>query len=477
MSTICGPTARATPRHELSFWRIASAALLIALDAGAQPVVIGGDASLENLTALTPQALMAAIEASNPDLQSVAAAAEAAAFRIEPAGALADPMFTYGIAPNSIGSDIGVRHIGQFSQPIPWPGKRDLRRTMAAQRADAAAEDVAITRLQLFATANMSFAEWHYLHRAIEVNAATQALLAELAAVAETRYAAGRALQQEVLQIEVETVLLQERQLALEHDRISLRASINALVNREPTDPLPPPAPIDPPDSLPDIEQLRQSAEINHPEIRRIQARVGAASTQVELADKAGLPDFSANVGYVGTLDPADKRMQVGVSINIPLNRDKRRAELGAANADLRRDRYALAAQRLEILAALESAYTHTHHAIDVIRLYEERLLELVQNNLDAALADYRSGTGQFINVVTAERQLLETEQSYERARADYWRMRAELERAAGGTLPDARSAAARPAPALPVAVPPAAALLATVSFSFMRTRTGEDHE
>ena len=462
MSTICGPMARATTRHELSLGRVASIALLIALDAGAQPVATGGDESLENLAALTPQALMAAIEASNPDLQSVAAAAEAAAFRIEPAGALADPMLNYAIAPNSIGSDIGVRHTGQFSQPIPWPGKRELRRTVATHRAEAAAQDVDVTRLQLFATAHKSFAEWHYLHRAIEVNAATRALLAELAVVAETRYAAGRALQQDVLQIEVETVLLQERQLALEHDRISLRASINALLNREPTDSLPPPAPIEPPGSLPDIEALRQSAERNHPEIRRIQAQVSAASSEVELADKAFLPDFSANVGYLGTLDPADKRLQVGVSINIPLNRDKRRSELSAANADLRRDRHALAARRLELLAALESAYTHTHHATEVIRLYEERLLELVQNNLDAALADYRSGTGQFINVVTAERQLLETEQSYERARADYWRMRAELERTAGGTLADVRSAAA----------PPAAA-----TFSFMRTRTGDDHE
>ena len=85
-------------------------------------------------------------------------------------------------------------------------------------------------------------------------------LLAELTRVAETRYAAGRALQQDVLQVEVETVLLQERQLELEHDRISLRARINALLNRDPADPLPPPAAIAPPESLPAIQQLPRSA-------------------------------------------------------------------------------------------------------------------------------------------------------------------------------------------------------------------------
>ncbi len=435
MSTIRGRTAHSMTCWKASHLLVACVAVLLGGESQAQPGPSGREESWESLDALTPQALIAAIEANNPDLRSVAAAAEAAALRIEPAGALADPTFNYGIAPNSIGSDIGVRHIAQISQPLPWPGKRDLRRTIATHRADAASRDLEATRLQLFATAHQTYAEWHYLHRAIEINAATQALLTELMRAAETRYAAGLALQQDVLQVEVETVLLQERRLALEHDRISLRARINALLNRDPADPLPPPAAIAPPESLPDIQQLRQNAEVGHPEIRRIEAQVAAASSHVDLADKAFLPDFNVSLGYIGTLDPADKRLQVGVSINVPLNRGRRRAELDAASADLRRDQYQLASRRLEILAALESAYTHTRHAIEVIRLYDERLLQLAENNLDAALADYRSGSGQFINVVTAERQLLATEQRYERARADYWRMRAELERVAGGPL------------------------------------------
>jgi len=436
MTTIRGRTAHSVTHSKVLRWLFAGVAAVLGLDCGAQPAASGYEEHFADLDALTPQALVAAIEANNPDLHSVSAAAEAAALRIDPAGALADPQFSYAIAPNSIGSDIGVRHVVQFSQPLPWPGKRDLRRTIATHRAAAASEEWEAARLQLRATAHNSFAEWHYLHRAIEINAATHVLLEELTRVTETRYATGRALQQDVLQAEVEAVLLQERQLALEHDRISLRARINALLNRDPADPLPPPADIAAPISLPDISELRQSAEVGHPEIRRIEAQVAAASSQVALTDKQFRPDFGANLSYVGTLDPADKRLQIGVSINVPFYRGKRRAELDAANADLRRDQYKLAARRLEIIASLESAYTHTHHAIEVIHLYEERLLELAENTLDAALADYRSGAGQFINVVTAERQLLETEQRYERARADYWRMRAELERTVGAAVP-----------------------------------------
>ena len=443
MSTIRGQTAHPMTPWKASHLLVTGVAILLGADSWAQPESSGPEQSLQNLDALTPQALIAAIEANNLSLQSVAAAAEAAMLRVKPAGSLEDPVFTYAIAPHSIGSDINVRHVGQFSQPLPWPGKRDLRRTVAMHKAEAAAQETEATRLQLLALAHNSFAEWHFLHRAIEINSTTHALMSELTRVAEARYAAGRSLQQDVLQAEVEAVLLEERQLALEHDRISLRAQINALLNRDPADPLPPPAAIASPVPLPDIQALRQSAEASHPEIRRIEAEVAAASSRVDLADKAFLPDFSANLGYVGTLDPSDKRLQIGVSINVPFNRNRRRSELDAASADLRRDQYELAARRLEILAKLESAYTHTHHAVEVIRLYEEQLLQLAQNNLDAAIAGYTTGTVQFLNVVTAQRQLLETEQRYERARSDYWRMRAELEQAAGGRLPGTGTATA----------------------------------
>lgn len=433
MSMSCGPMAPIlTPWKALHLVLIFTAALVPA-QSSAQP--IDRDDPLDILERLTPQALADALETANPDLLAMAAAADAATQRIEPAGALADPMLTYAIAPNTIGSDINVRHIGQLSQPLPWPGKRELRRTVASHRAQAAARAFDETRLELLALAHRSFAEWYYLDRAIDIDSATQSLLTELVRVAESRYATGLALQQDALQAELESVLLEEHQLALEHERIALRARINALLGRDPSATLPPPVIVAIPAGLPALQVLRGNARDAHPEIQRIEAEVALAGAQVELADKAFLPDFSANLGYVGTLDPADKRLQVGVSINVPIYRGKRRAELDASRSDMRRAQFELDARRLDISAELESAYTHTHHAIEVVRLYDTRLRGLADSNLQAALANYRSGAGEFLSVITAQRQVLETEQRYERARADYWRMRAELDRASGGVL------------------------------------------
>jgi outer membrane protein TolC len=67
-----------------------------------------------------------------------------------------------------------------------------------------------------------------------------------------------------------------------------------------------------------------------------------------------------------------------------------------------------------------------------VIKVYIRRLVPLAQDNLDAARADYRAGAGPFITVIDAERQQLRTEDGLVRARADYLRRLAELERWVG---------------------------------------------
>ena len=76
----------------------------------------GGELSLEQL--------VAAVEASNPSLQAAAAAWNAAAQRYPQAVSLDDPMFTYMISPGVGRDGDGSGWMAQFSQRVPWPGKR-----------------------------------------------------------------------------------------------------------------------------------------------------------------------------------------------------------------------------------------------------------------------------------------------------------------------------------------------------------------
>ena len=83
-------------------------------------------------------------------------------------------------------------------------GAIHAREQIARQELSAAAKDVDVRRLQLELLAKLAYAEWYFVDRALEIHRSTYELLEELRSVAEVRYAAGRALQQDVLQAEVE---------------------------------------------------------------------------------------------------------------------------------------------------------------------------------------------------------------------------------------------------------------------------------
>ena len=78
---------------------------------------------------LTPDLLVEQVLTRNPNLAALDAAADAAVHRIDPAGALDDPVLFYGFAPETANGDPPGRGLNQrleISQAFPWPGKRRL---------------------------------------------------------------------------------------------------------------------------------------------------------------------------------------------------------------------------------------------------------------------------------------------------------------------------------------------------------------
>ncbi len=207
--------------------------------------------SLQEVKTLTAEQLVAAVMIRNPGLQGLAAAAEAANYRIAPAGALDDPMLTYAGAPKTAGGPRGFQERVELSQSLPWPGKRGLREDAARARAEGREQSLADGRLALMAAAKRLFAEWAYIHRTLKIKHAHRDLLTELRRVAETQYTVGRGRQQDVLQAEVEAARIEADIVTHQRRRSEVQAMINGLLNRPPQSPLPPPAslpaPADPP--------------------------------------------------------------------------------------------------------------------------------------------------------------------------------------------------------------------------------------
>lgn len=422
------PSNRSLFAHLLSGWLVAGGATVQGDSGAATPVTVpaGG---------LTADELAGQVLKANPGLASLRAAAEAAVHRIEPAGALDDPMLSYTVPPWTVGSARGIQQKLDLRQRFPWPGTLDARADVARREAAAAGLDVDALQLIVAARAKSVHAEWRFVEGALAIHHATRTLINELIATAETRFAAGRGLKQDVLQAEVERASLDDRVLRLERQRVAVKARINALLGRRPDMSLPLPAAGPRLTEVPALETLAELALDRHPELARLDEVVAANGRRVDLAQKAFYPDFSLGIGYNDLWDDPNKRLSFGVEINVPLDRSRRRAEVSGARAEARSSEWALVERRTDLLAEIAEARASVTEAAASVALHEHELLPLAVEYLEAAVADYQSGAGAFLNVVTAEERALATELALARARADYARRLAELEQRSGGPL------------------------------------------
>ena len=231
------------------------------------------------------------------------------------------------------------------------------------------------------------------------------------------------------MQAEVEQRNLDRHGLKLNRLKSSIQARINTLLNQEPNSPLPPAADISIRKPIPPLADLEQRAIDLHPKLKRLNAQVAANSAKVTLAEKDFYPELRFTAGYNSLWNEADKRPIVGVSINVPLDRSKRKATLSKAKANERSLQMQLVNQRALLLGDLARTYA------EALELSENSIVPLANEYLSAAIADYQSGTGSFLSVITAEQKKLVTEEALERNRANYFSRIAELERWTGSSF------------------------------------------
>ena len=391
-------------------------------------------------TELAVDRLVAEVQARNPSLQAASAAWRAATERYPQVVSLEDPMFTYMVTPtNGLGADNGGGWMVQGSQKIPWAGKRALRGSAASAEANAMKGDIGDTRLRLAETTRMAFYDYYLAQREIEVNTSTRRLLKQFRDIASNKYQVGQAIEQDVLQADVELANLESRRTELARDEEVAVARINTLLHRDADCPLPPPpAKVPLPASLPTAEVLQQTAAQSRPDLYTLQSRVRAAQANVALACKEYYPDVNLVAKYDGFM-PENMRPAVGMDINIPLHNERRSAAVREAE-NLVAQRCAEYQDRLDqVHYEVRSAWSRAAQSQRVVELYDQSILPASQRSLDSAVSNYTSGKLDFLRLLDAERQVYSQREMYYQSIAEYHRRMAELERAVGepvGTSP-----------------------------------------
>lgn len=394
---------------------------------------LAGQKSLTTNGQLEVRHLIQVVLDVNPSIEALQSSWQAAQSRVGRASALDDPMLSYSFAPQTY--DLEGQGFGQkiqLSQKLPWFGKLDLRSDSAQFEARAREESIDLLRLKLIEITARSFADWFYIHEALRINQLNQDLWDEFHRIAELKYSSGRVNKQDVLRAEVEQAMLEHKAITLTRKKGNILVKLNTLLNRSPDKTLPPPTALPNVKSLPAPRQLQQMALESHPELKVLQAKQQANDAQVKLAEREYYPDFNVNAGYNSLWNQDEKRLTLGVGINIPLGQSKRDSKVSEKRSLVQQTKWQITDKQRAIMGAVQRAYNNLEESRHVLNLYKRKLLPLSEENLQAAKADYESAKGGFLDLVSAEKNLIQTQLNYVQAQADYYRHLARLARRVG---------------------------------------------
>jgi outer membrane protein TolC len=371
----------------------------------------------------------------NPTIESARLGWRAAVAKVRGTGRFEDPMIDLGLAPLSVGSS--TAHVGYqvgISQKLPWFGKRSLEASVAAAEAEAAKNDFEATRRELAMTAVSLYDQYFVTVRSLEINTEHQELMKSLRGGAMAQFESGRGSAQDPLQAESELARIERDRTVLSSEREVVVAQMNELLHREPSASLPPPAkelPLPPVRLGSEKDHTREVAE-GRPDITALKQRARAEQARADRAGREYFPDFTVSTSYNSMWDMPEHRWMVGLGFNLPIQAGARAAAADEATAS--RAKYESDARRLEASARTEVyvSLKKLEESRAVLRVFEERLLPVAHDQIEAARAGFTTSRNPFMAVVEAERNLRSVELDYQMARAEADRRYAELERALG---------------------------------------------
>lgn len=414
---------------------------LLVVTTAITPLSADETASGDVLRALVRDALE-----NNPDLAAARYAAEAKEHLVLPAGSLPDPMLSLAYS-NLPVDDFAIdkepmtsRDIG-LTQAIPFPGKLSLKEEIARLDAVQAADRAkSLANLVRFRTKRNFFLllENREVTRLTERN---KALLGELLSVANSRYAVGKALQQDLFKAQVEISRMENVLIALRKTGTVLRSDLNTLRNRPVDDPVDLPASYRVPEILYTEAQLSEAARSDNPDLKRHAEMVKQKEAQLALARRQILPDLQIGAAYKVREDSqtgVDRPdfFTASVMVSLPVWHGRKQDEgVEAALRDLSSAKSGYENAESGIRNRIRDVTAEIARLKESLSLFDSGLLPQARESVNASLSAYQVGQVEFASVLMGRISLYQQEIDREKTAQALAVRTAELELVTGREL------------------------------------------
>ena len=418
-----------------------TAIILLLISLSVAGSAVAGDAG----PAVSLAHLVSTALADNPELKASQARWEVFRSRIDQARSLEDPMLMLKIQNGLVGSPLNFRkdsmtqRVIGVSQQLPFWGKRALKGEVAEKEAESYRWTLEERRLELARMVKETYYQIYFVDRSLAIVDRNIRIFDDFITLAQTRYAVGQGVQQDVFKAQVERSKMLDMRITLEQQRTSLEASLNALLYRPAGTPV---------GRITDVEiepipmtagQLAALADDNRPLLKSGRALVEKAGAGLKLAKKEFLPDFNVAFEYMQR-DPAmgsdgADMYSLGVTFNLPLQRSRRQAAIAESNAEARMAAEELNSLKNTIRAGISDLLAQMDRRRKLADLYRTGILPQARQSLESAVIGYRVNKVDFLSLLDSRVTLFQYEREYFDSIADYQMKKAQLEALVGKEL------------------------------------------
>lgn len=282
-----------------------------------------------------------------------------------------------------------------ISQTIPLPERRRLNGQLAADDVRTAKAQAAVIERDLRQQAATDFAEYFYADRALVLSLRTRDLLDQIARTADAQYRVGKAPQQDLFRMQLESSLALARTAQLESARRVAADRLRSLLNLDAAVPLAAPEALEPlaldANLAADPATLQTAVREHAADLATAAAMIDRAHTAVALAGQGRRPDLT--VGYSLAQRASQSTMNgLQFSLNLPIFPRQRQqpalqeavhAEQAARHEHMQRQRD----DELDTAIQLNAFQT----AERLLTVYSDAILPQAELTLASSLNDYQN--------------------------------------------------------------------------------------
>lgn len=332
-----------------------------------------------------------------------------------------------------------------LSQRLPFPGKRGLRREVAAKDAESVGYAYRETANRVVRDVKLAYYDLARVMESTRLTERNKQVLEQFLDIAASRYAVGQRDQADVLKAQTQVSKMEDELIRLGRERPAMAAELNRILGRRFDVAVPVPEPLRLQKRALHLEALNETAVKERPQLLALQSLIDRAAKALDVAKKDYYPDFDLKLAY-GQRDRMpdgtgrDDLASLTVAVNLPIWRESKVDPRVAEAAAMRYQAIDLyQAQQNEVSAKLRQQVAAAEQGPKPARLYDTSILPQARLTVESSLPAYKVGRVDFLTLLDNQMAVFNVEIDYATTVANYNKALAEVDLLIGKPTSDQR--------------------------------------